>query len=397
MLLKIGIFFLLLTYQGRCGFSQNLNSTQPDVNGINMDNVITEVFNNCKCVYYYQCDSDNFIITSGESLINIRTKSATRILCKGTFEGELVCCRQRTNGTSLVPTVKGPDEEVDADGNSSETKSAIVTNKTSCGAQKPVFNVRIFTGEDELTPVMGEFPWIAAIYKKKASSSKYKFHCSGSLIHPKVILTANHCVHRKVAAEFRVIVNGGITLPGLGTNTDEERNVTEIIHHSDYYAGALFNDVALLILDKPYVANTNYINTICLPPSDVKLDNTRCLVVGYGKDDQGESKNVMKKVELPFVNFTRCQELLRQTRLGQFFKLHTSFMCAGGEKGKDACKGDGGSPLMCQFSTENRYFQIGIVSWGIGCGQENVPGVYANVQEFAEWIKSELLERELSL
>lgn len=51
---------------------------------------------------------------------------------------------------------------------------------------------------------------------------------------------------------------------------------------------------------------------------------------------------------------------------------------------------------MCPFSPgEARYFQAGIVAWGIGCGQENVPGVYGNVNEFKPWIKNELKKRGL--
>lgn len=34
----------------------------------------------------------------------------------------------------------------------------------------------------------------------------------------------------------------------------------------------------------------------------------------------------------------KCQEILRTTRLGPKFILHDSFICAGGEEGKDTCK-----------------------------------------------------------
>lgn len=48
---------------------------------------------------------------------------------------------------------------------------------------------------------------------------------------------------------------------------------------------------------------------------------------------------------------------------------------AGGEPGKDTCKGDGGSPLVCPIPGRvDRYYQSGIVAWGIGCADIN-PGM----------------------
>lgn len=51
------------------------------------------------------------------------------------------------------------------------------------------------------------------------------------------------------------------------------------------------------------------------------------------------------------------------------------------------CGGDGGSPLVCPISNQpGRYHQVGIVSWGIGCGEHNIPGVYVNLGIFRDWI-----------
>ena len=52
---------------------------------------------------------------------------------------------------------------------------------------------------------------------------------------------------------------------------------------------------------------------------------------------------------VPLVENNKCEKLLREnTRLGPFFELDSSFICAGGEKDIDTCKGDGGSPLTCR-------------------------------------------------
>jgi secreted trypsin-like serine protease len=58
---------------------------------------------------------------------------------------------------------------------------------------------------------------------------------------------------------------------------------------------------------------------------------------------------------------------------------------------KNACTGDSGGPLIIdvQEGSSNKYVQVGITSYGVGCGQ--VPGLYTDVSypAFKEWIMSE--------
>ena len=72
--------------------------------------------------------------------------------------------------------------------------------------------------------------------------------------------------------------------------------------------------------------------------------------------DGGKYSVVLAKVELPLVNNTRCQANLRKyTALNDTFRLHESFMCAGGGKDRaDTCVGDGGGPLMCRNATNSK-------------------------------------------
>lgn len=37
-----------------------------------------------------------------------------------------------------------------------------------------------------------------------------------------------------------------------------------------------------------------------------------------------------------------------------------------------------------------RYLLTGMVAWGIGCGSQNVPGVYADVAKFRSWVDQQM-------
>lgn len=111
----------------------------------------------------------------------------------------------------------------------------------------------------------------------------------------------------------------------------QDRGVSEIIIHENYYKGGLFNDIALLLLREP-VELSEIVNTACLPPQDHSFDGTRCFASGWGKDvwgKEGKYQVILKKIDLPIVPRQPCQEKLRRTRLGQHFNLHSSFVCAG--------------------------------------------------------------------
>ncbi|KOB74861.1 Serine proteinase-like protein 2 [Operophtera brumata] len=149
------------------------------------------------------------------------------------------------------------------------------------------------------------------------------------------------------------------------------------VDESHFQNQSLVNDIALLRLEKP-LQLTEHINALCLPTADESFEgakNCRYAVI-------------LKKVELDMVPHDRCQALLQRTRLGPYFQLHRSFVCAGGD-GKDTCQGDGGAPLACPIGDE-RYKLGGLVAWGIGCRTIDVPGVYTNVAAFRPWVDAKM-------
>lgn len=231
----------------------------------------------------------------------------------------------------------------------------------------------------------GEYPWQAAILKKDPKESVYV--CGGTLIDNNHIITAAHCVKTYSGFDLRVRLGGKFGTPRMSeqcklklflfllitewdVNHDVEfypyveRDVISVHVHPEYYAGTLDNDLAILKLNQPVdFSGTPHISPACLPDKFTDFTRQRCWTTGWGKDnwDYGKYQNILKEVDVPIIDQNTCQNQLRQTRLGYNYALNPGFICAGGEEGKDACKGDGGGPLVCE---RNGVWQVaGIVSW----------------------------------
>merc|ERR1711902_278184 len=92
----------------------------------------------------------------------------------------------------------------------------------------------------------------------------------------------------------------------------------------------------------------------------------RCWTAGWGKDEfSGSFQFIQHKVDVPIVPAAQCNAALKQALnqkkpgVGDRFQLTQGEVCAGTENGKDACTGDGGSPLVCQAQS-GRWTVVGL-------------------------------------
>lgn len=336
-----------------------------------------------ECVPYYLCNN-NEIITDGTGIIDIRVGEDT------TQENECpnyldTCCEKQDVLVEPPPTA---------------TPAPPPNNQYSCGQRNADGLGFRITGNKAGESEYGEFPWMVAVLRedKVMDSTLNVYECGGSLIAPNVILTAAHCVATKQKETLVVRAGEWDTQTKNELYPHQDRRVREVIVHEKLNKGSLANDIALLILEQPFDLAEN-IQPACLPPKNTKFDGANCFASGWGKNifgKEGKYQVILKKVQLPVVAHDKCQASLRKTRLGNRFRLDPSFVCAGGRAGEDTCRGDGGSPLVCPIQgSSTHYYQAGIVAWGIGCGEDNVPGVYVNVPLFRDWIDQQLAQRKV--
>ncbi|CAD0206380.1 unnamed protein product [Chrysodeixis includens] len=320
----------------------------------------------CQCVPYYLCDSNNVGVdinnasVTGWGQLDIRFGDDNTRECQESVE---VCC--------TVP--KDP---------------AVVPKPTpkpikGCGYRNTQGISITVTGAGNEAQ-FGEFPWVVALLDSRNSS----YAGVGVLISPEVVMTGAHIAAKFSSGDLKIRAGEWDTQTTKEIYEFQERDVKEIVIHESFMPKSLKNDIALLRLLTP-VELSEHINVICMPEQDEVFDSHKnCVANGWGKNvfgRQGRYAVILKKVEQDMVAHTRCNNLLKRTRLGTNFKLHNSFVCAGGEEGKDTCQGDGGAPLVCPTG-DNRYKLTGLVAWGIGCGQKDVPAVYTNVPKYRHWV-----------
>ena len=225
----------------------------------------------------------------------------------------------------------------------------------------------------------GEYPFMASVQERKKGQPPAKEHfCGGTLIDRDSVLTAAHCaayIKREIPArKLRIVV--GVTV--LNSDQGQARGIRSLRVHPRYHGGrSAAYDAAVIELDRP--VRFDPIKLATTDQNSLERPGRKARIAGWGNTIQqtppfylepDSYPNRMRAATVPLVSDVRAEDVYESSYVPRL-------MVAAGEDGKDTCDGDSGGPMWA--TTPHGRRQIGITSFGAGCGAQGYPGVYAEV------------------
>ena len=168
------------------------------------------------------------------------------------------------------------------------------------------------------------------------------------------------------------------------------------IVHSGFNRENVTDDLALMFFKEDLVDKNGLAGIVSLPEEGYEVtDGVNAVAFGWGlvQEDGFTPSPQLYGVETTTYTIDTCQN----QSLYEEGSLLPGMYCAGGDMqanqtGVDACNGDSGGPNL-NFDASSDVespLQVGIVSWGVGCGREGYPGVYVELPKYVGWIAEEM-------
>ncbi|RHY22005.1 hypothetical protein DYB32_009647 [Aphanomyces invadans] len=220
---------------------------------------------------------------------------------------------------------------------------------------------------------VGQHRYLAGLKRSVMSTSS----CGGSLIASNIILTAAHCTGKGL--NFAVVGTHYLS----GSSDGELAAIIKEIPHPQYSDATEGYDVAILILDHDIPG---------IAPIPVSFEtvpaNVKTWVRGWGTTSYGGTQSkVLKEVSVLTWGNARATAALAPR------SVDNSMLAAGGKQGEDSCHGDSGGPLTIEDNGAARL--VGVVSWGLSCGDLTKPGVYGRLSAMRDFLEPFLAKRNL--
>lgn len=213
-----------------------------------------------------------------------------------------------------------------------------------------------------------EFPW--AIYLELHFPS-FKSACGGSIITKRHVLTAAHCTIQggtEIAAIYIIYGHADISRAA-------RVKVAKLLRHPQYDDKSLFNDIAVLLVEKPFQYGLE-VKPICFPTKPLNAYNKNAVIAGWGKlSEFGNTSDYLQFTIVKIQPNEVCEKIYLDSYRSD--KTYCAF-----RNNTSPCFGDSGSPLFL-LTSKKLYVQVGIVSHGFSCES---PVVYAKVESFIDWV-----------
>ncbi|XP_076054848.1 trypsin-1-like [Oratosquilla oratoria] len=232
------------------------------------------------------------------------------------------------------------------------------------------------------------FEWQVSLQKMVDSPELYKHFCGAAFVAINWVLTAAHCTMSVDAANARVVMGTYDLRKPTFMYLVEEWN-----RHPDYDEVTMKNDIALVKINMeknllPHRSHSpSHITPIPLSKEREEPSNT-FFVSGFGHTSHGgQASDNLLFTQVKFVDDEECQKAISKVSIYQVFDTN---LCAGGHE-RDACQGDSGGPLVTcregKSMTSKDCSLSGVVSWGLGCATDGVPGIYTQTSYYNSWVK----------
>ncbi|XP_067005298.2 venom serine protease [Anabrus simplex] len=224
---------------------------------------------------------------------------------------------------------------------------------------------------------VNEYPFMAGLVDKV----KRQLYCGCTIINKYYVLTAAHCLVRRIPQNLTVLVGDHDITTGADTAASRLYQATNFIANAGYDTVSQANDIALVRVQGPILMSPE-VMPVCLPFRYRQFSFTKetVTVLGWGSTRYGAAtSNVLMGTDLIVISPAECTSAYGDT-------VTTKQICTFNQ-GKDACQSDSGGPVLWQDKETGRVYLAGVISYGIGCATSR-PGVNTRVTSYLDWILS---------